>query len=83
MTDNGSAHRSKLFANAGARHVRTKPYTPRTNGKAERFTQTSLREWAYAKSYRSPAERTQAIEPWTNAYNLNRPHPGIAGLTPR
>ena len=86
MTDNGSAYRSKLFAkalaDAGARHVRTRPYTPRTNGKAERFIQTSLREWAYAKPYRSSAERTQAIKPWTNAYNLNRPHSGIAGLTP-
>lgn len=86
MTDNGSAYRSKLFAkaltDAGARHVRTRPYTPRTNGKAERFIQTSLREWAYAKPYRSSAERTLAIEPWTAAYNLSRPHSGIAGLTP-
>jgi transposase InsO family protein len=86
MTDNGSAYRSKLFAKAlqaaGARHVRTRPYTPRTNGKAERFIQTSLREWAYAKPYGSSAERTQAIGPWTDAYNLTRPHAGIAGLTP-
>lgn len=86
MTDNGSAYRSKLFAKAlaeaGARHVRTRPYTPRTNGKAERFIQTSLREWAYARPYRSSAERAQAIEPWTRTYNLHRPHSGIAGLTP-
>jgi transposase InsO family protein len=86
MTDNGSAYRSKLFAKAlaeaGARHVRTKPYTPRTNGKAERFIQTTLREWAYAKPYRSSAERTQTIEPWTDTYNLHRPHSGIKGLTP-
>jgi transposase InsO family protein len=86
MTDNGSAYRSKLFAKAlqaaGARHVRTRPYTPRTNGKAERFIQTSLREWAYARPYGSSAERTQAIGPWTDAYNLNRPHAGIGGLTP-
>jgi transposase InsO family protein len=86
MTDNGSAYRSKLFAKAlqaaGARHVRTRPYTPRTNGKAERFIQTSLREWAYAKPYRSSAERAQAIGPWTDAYNLTRSHSGIAGLTP-
>ena len=86
MTDNGSAYRSKLFAkalaDAGARHVRTRPYTPRTNGKAERFIQTTLRKWAYAKPYRSSAERTQAIKPWTDAYNLSRPHSGIAGLTP-
>jgi transposase InsO family protein len=86
MTDNGSAYRSGLFrkavADAGARHVRTRPYTPRTNGKAERFIQTSLREWAYARSYASSAERTQAIRPWTDAYNLLRPHAGIRGLTP-
>lgn len=86
MTDNGSAYRSKLFAkamlNAGLRHVRTRPYTPRTNGKAERFIQTSLREWAYARPYTSSAERSDAIGPWTDAYNLIRPHAGIAGLTP-
>ena len=86
MTDNGSAYRSKLFANAlrqaGARHVRTRPYTPRTNGKAERFIQTSLREWAYARPYASSAERTRAIRPWTDAYNLTRPHAGIGGITP-
>jgi transposase InsO family protein len=86
MTDNGSAYRSGLFrqalADAGARHVRTRPYTPRTNGKAERFIQTSLREWAYAKPYRSSQERTQAIKPWTDSYNLTRPHAGIKGLTP-
>ena len=86
MTDNGSAYRSKLFAGAlaaaGARHVRTRPYTPRTNGKAERFIQTSLREWAYARPYASSAERSNAIGPWTDAYNLTRPHAGIAGLTP-
>lgn len=86
MTDNGSAYRSKLFASAlakaQARHVRTRPYTPRTNGKAERFIQTSLREWAYAKPYACSDERTSAIKPWTDAYNLNRPHAGIGGLTP-
>jgi len=86
MTDNGSAYRSKLFATAlrqaGARHVRTRPYTPRTNGKAERFIQTSLREWAYAQPYQSSAERTQAAKAWTNTYNLTRPHSGIGGLTP-
>ena len=86
MTDNGSAYRSKLFGQAllkaAARHVRTRPYTPRTNGKAERFIQTSLREWAYARPYSSSAERSQAIRPWTDAYNLSRPHAGIGGLTP-
>jgi transposase InsO family protein len=86
MTDNGSPYRSHLFrkalADAGARHVRTRPYTPRTNGKAERFIQTSLREWAYARPYRSSDERSAAIGAWTKAYNLQRPHSGIAGLTP-
>ena len=86
MTDNGSAYRSKLFAtalaDAGIRHVRTRPYTPRTNGKAERFIQTSLREWAYARSYASSDERNQLIGRWTDAYNRTRPHAGIGGLTP-
>ena len=86
MTDNGSAYRSKLFAQsldrAGIRHVRTRPYTPRTNGKAERFIQTSLREWAYARPYLSSAHRNLAIGPWIDAYNLTRPHAGIGGITP-
>ena len=86
MTDNGSAYRSKLFAKAlkaaGARHVRTRPYTPRINGKAERFIQTSLREWAYAKPYASSDHRAATIKPWTDSYNLSRPHSGIKGLTP-
>ena len=86
MTDNGSAYRSKLFAkalrDAGARHVRTRPYTPRTNGKAERFIQTSLREWAYACAYQTSAQRSAAIGPWLDSYNLTRPHAGIAGLSP-
>ena len=86
MTDNGSAYRSRLFrdtcAAAGARHVRTRPYTPRTNGKAERFIQTSLREWAYARTYQTSEHRTQAMLPWIDDYNLNRPHAGISGQTP-
>jgi transposase InsO family protein len=86
MTDNGSAYRSKLFAQAlqqaGVRHIRTRPYTPRTNGKAERFIQTSLREWAYARPYLSSAQRNQAVGPWTDAYNLTRPHAGIGGISP-
>ena len=86
MTDNGSAYSSKLFAAAlqaaGVKHVRTRPYTPRTNGKAERFIQTSLREWAYAKTYPSSEHRKQAIGPWTDAYNCKRPHSAIGGKTP-
>jgi len=86
MTDNGSAYRSKLFAealhHAGVRHVRTRPYTPRTNGKAERFIQTSLREWAYVRSYPSSAARNAVIGPWTDAYNLTRPHSALGGISP-
>jgi len=86
MTDNGSAYRSKLFTqalqHAGIRHVRTRPYTPRINGKAERFIQTSLREWAYARPYASSAQRNQAIVPWTDAYNTRRPHSALGGSTP-
>ena len=86
MTDNGSAYRSKRFAaalrHAGLRHIRTRPYTPRTNGKAERFIQTSLREWAYGRAYTCSEDRTRAIQPWTQSYNLDRPHSGIGGLTP-
>ncbi|MDC9826566.1 IS481 family transposase, partial [Devosia sp. ZB163] len=86
MTDNGSAYRSKLFTSAltqaGIWHVRTRPYTPRTNGKAERFIQTSLREWAYARPYPSSALRNQAIGPWIDAYNTTRPHAALGGITP-
>jgi transposase InsO family protein len=86
MTDNGSAYRSKLFAkaleDAGARHVRTRPYTPRTNGKAERFIQTSLREWAYAKPYASSDQRNAARRHWIDDYNLNRPHSAIGHQPP-
>jgi transposase InsO family protein len=86
MTDNGSAYRSHDFRNlcvaGGLRHIRTRPYTPRTNGKAERFIQTSLREWAYARAYRSSAERTQAMIPWIDAYNTQRPHSALANQTP-
>ena len=86
MTDNGSAYRSHLFkaliAEAGLKHIRTRPYTPRTNGKAERFIQTSLREWAYLRAYQTSAERTHAMTPWINAYNHSRPHSALAGKPP-
>ncbi|BBD35373.1 integrase [Aminobacter sp. Y103A] len=86
MTDNGSAYRSKLFAQAlqgaGARHIRTRPYTPRTNGKAERFIQTSLRGWAYARPYASSNERAKAIHQWAANYNLARPHSALGGISP-
>jgi transposase InsO family protein len=86
MTDNGSAYRSHDFrracADARLRHLRTRPYTPRTNGKAERFIQTALREWAYARPYASSSERSHAIAPWLHHYNHHRPHAGIHTLTP-
>ena len=67
MTDNGSAYKSRLFAQAldahGISHKRTRPYTPKTNGKAERFIQTSIREWAYASPFASSAQQTQAMQP--------------------
>jgi transposase InsO family protein len=86
MTDNGSAYRSHLFkahiAKAGLSHIRTRPYTPRTNGKAERFIQTSLREWAYRNAYQTSAERTRAMLPWIISYNHSRPHSALAGRPP-
>jgi len=86
MSDNGSAYKSHAFrdllASKNVRHLRTRPYTPRTNGKAERFIQTSLREWAYAAPYNSSAARTQAMYPWINAYNVIRPHSAHKGLSP-
>jgi transposase InsO family protein len=86
MTDNGSAYRSHLFktclAEARCKHIRTRPYTPRTNGKAERFIQTSLREWAYRNAYQTSAERTRAMLPWIISYNHSRPHSALAGRPP-
>lgn len=86
MSDNGSAYRSHLFksriAEASLKHIRTRPYTPRTNGKAERFIQTSLREWAYANAYHSSAARENAMQPWITAYNHSRPHSALGGLPP-
>lgn len=86
MTDNGSAYKSKLFAAAcadhGVAHKRTKPYTPKTNGKAERFIQTSIREWAYASPFQSSDERRNAMYPWLHDYNTNRPHAALDGKPP-
>ena len=86
MTDNGSAYRSYLIADLcrsrRLRHIFTRPYTPRTNGKAERFIQTALREWAYARSYDHSEQRADALRPWLHSYNHHRPHQGIAGSTP-
>jgi transposase InsO family protein len=78
MTDNAFCYIRRQYATAttalGLRHLRTRPYTPRTNGKAERFIQTALREWAYAKPYRSSAARAGALRPFLTAYNTTRPH---------
>jgi transposase InsO family protein len=82
MTDNGSCYLSRKFRRLvkrlGLRHLRTKPYTPRTNGKAERFIQTSLREWAYARSYESSAQRAKHLMPWLHHYNWHRPHASLS-----
>jgi transposase InsO family protein len=86
MTDNGSAYRSHDFRracnDAELRHLRTRPYTPRTNGKAERFIQTVMRECAYAQPFLSSKQRTDALAPWTDAYNRLRPHCALAGKPP-
>jgi transposase InsO family protein len=87
MTDNGSAYRSDVFAAVllehGVRRLRTRPYTPRTNGKAERFIRTLLAEWAYAQAYRTSLARTLALHRYLEYYNTARPHMGIKGQTPR
>ena len=86
LTDNGSGYRSVVFRDAchtlGLTHKRTRPYTPRTNGKAERFIQTLLREWAYARPYETSADRQLALRPWLRYYNRQRPHAGIQYQTP-
>lgn len=86
MTDNGSAYVSRAFANTldalGIRHLRTRPYRPQTNGKAERFIQTALREWAYARPYTSSAERTRSLPSFQRHYNQKRDHSSIAYQPP-
>ena len=86
MTDRGSCYRSKAFNKAckalGIRHIYTKPYTPKTNGKAERFIQSSLREWAYAKAYPNSEHRKAELPLWLHHYNWHRPHAGINRQTP-
>ena len=86
MTDNGSCYRAHAFAEScrelGIRHLLTRPYTPRTNGKAERFIQTLLREWAYARPYRTSNQRTKRLASWLRYYNRLRPHSALRGLSP-
>ena len=86
MTDNGTGYRSNIHAEAiaelGIKHLRTRPYRPRTNGKAERFIQTLQVEWAYAASYRNHHHRGVALGPWLEYYNYRRPHSALGHKTP-
>ena len=81
MSDNGSGYVSRAFrARCQARrlrHLRTRPYTPRTNGKAERFIQTLLREWAYVQPYQTSGHRRRALRAWLRYYNHERPHASL------
>lgn len=85
MSDNGKGYKSefaKALLELGAKHKRTKPYTPRTNGKAERFIQTMLRLWAYARPYNTSDERATVLEPWMRWYNFQRPHGSLNNTSP-
>jgi len=86
LTDNGSAFRSRQFALAcqqlDIRHKFTRAYRPQTNGKAERFIQSALREWAYGFTYQHSEQRTAALDHWLHHYNWHRPHQGIGGAAP-
>jgi transposase InsO family protein len=85
MTDNGScykSHASKACRDLKIKHIRTRPYTPKTDGKAERFIQTSLREWAYAAPFSTSADRAAAMPTWLCDYNSRRPHSALGGKPP-
>ena len=86
MSDNGSPYVSKLFRKAcrwlGIRHIRTRPYTPKTNGKAERFIQTLMREWAYAIPFDTSEHRARDLPRWLDLYNRSRPHSALGGRPP-
>jgi transposase InsO family protein len=86
MTDNGACYRSRRFRTAcqrlGLKLIYTRPYTPRTNGKAERFIQTALREWAYARAYNTSKQRALELPHWIHRYNWHRPHGSIGHLPP-
>jgi len=86
MSDNGCGYKNDFKAAVAAldaKHVPTRPYRPRTNGKAERFIQTLLRQWAYVRPYNSSDERAAALAPWMRWYNLQRPHGSLNGMSPR
>ena len=86
LTDNGSCYLSLAFREVCQRHkikhLRTRPYTPRTNGKAERFIQTALREWAYGCAYQTSEERAAHLPHWLHDYNCHRPHASLGGAPP-
>jgi transposase InsO family protein len=86
MSDNGSAYKAHSFSRAltqlGLRHLRIQPYRPRTNGKAERFIQTLLNEWAYSRIYGSSTERAQALPRFLDRYNYQRPHGSLSHQPP-
>ncbi len=86
MTDNSACCRSAAFRNAcrdlGMGHIRTKPGTPQTNGKAERFIQTALREWAYAQAYPNSHRRAEELPLWLHRYNWHRPHGSLKSKLP-
>jgi len=86
MTDNGSCYKAFDFRDAcrqlGLKHIRTRPYTPKTNGKAERFIQTALREWAYAQAYDTSDQRAAALPFWLHRYNWHRPLGSLQSHTP-
>ncbi len=86
MTDNGSCYRSKLWAKTcgklGSKHLRTRPSTPQTNGKAERFIQTALRQWAYGTAFENSEQRKADLPRWQHRYNWHRPHARLGKQTP-
>jgi transposase InsO family protein len=86
MTDNGSCYRARAFARAcgklGLKHIFTRPYRPQTNGKAERFIQTVLREWAYARAYDTSDQRAKNLPIWLHHYNWHRPHGSLQAKPP-
>ncbi len=87
LTDNGSSYRSHAYRDTLAghdiRHKRTRSFRPQTNGKAERFIQTLINEWAYARPYRANADRLRALPRFVDFYNHGRPHTALGGLVPR